>query len=329
MSWQNFLNPAPPGAGFGKEQTLTTNSTNTIQKNILEYLSWLQFSKFDFWYLNFGYLEKSVTWTANTYKMSNLFFNWQETIINYSNLFLLIFLYLIWQKLSLKFRNLNFILKIKSLNISSHNKTWTLWNLILPILLINIYYDLSSIQLHFLCSLIIVLSLITIAIYSFYKKLPLSIPGFIIASLPYNSTHIYLLYTQKIVQVLLYISTNRLIITLFLILLLTLNSTTLFMLFNSMRKLERLQAFSRAIEILWGTAIQIVLMLVSVQIVSVKHNEIDDSIERNDRCHINTDDDNYVGVINYYSDPYYNIRVLQVIFIKLEIKRFFKKIELM
>ena len=142
-------------------------------------------------------LKKSVTWTTNTYKMSNLFFNWQETIINYSNLFLLIILYLIWQKLSLKFRKWKYIVKLKSLNIYPHNKTWTLWNLILPILLINIYYDLSSIQLHILSSLIIVLSLITIAIYSFYKKLPLSIPGFIFTSLPYNSTHAYLLYTQK------------------------------------------------------------------------------------------------------------------------------------
>ena len=47
----------------------TPSDSYIIDVNLKEYLSWIDFTKFDLWYLTFGYFESSKTWTANTSKL--------------------------------------------------------------------------------------------------------------------------------------------------------------------------------------------------------------------------------------------------------------------
>ena len=75
--------------------TLTFVISDNIDVNLQEYLSWIQFAKLDLWHLNYGIFEKSFLWTPSTNKMKSLYFDWQETIANYINLLILVFIYLV------------------------------------------------------------------------------------------------------------------------------------------------------------------------------------------------------------------------------------------
>ena len=145
--------------------TLTFIMSDNIDVNLQEYLSWIQFAKLDLWYLNYGIFEKPFLWTSSTYELRSLYFDWQETIFNYVNLWILMIIYLILRKLFRYIQN-NYLNKyFEYYYVSSQTLFWIIWHLILPFMVINICYELTSIKNHYISTFITILLMISIFIY--------------------------------------------------------------------------------------------------------------------------------------------------------------------
>ena len=110
--------------------TLTFILSDNTDVNLQEYLSWIQFAKLDLWYLNYGIFERPFLWTPSSYELRSLYFDWQETIVNYINLWVLMIMYLILRKLLLYISN-NYLNKwFEYYYVSSHTLFWIIWHLI-------------------------------------------------------------------------------------------------------------------------------------------------------------------------------------------------------
>ena len=60
-------------------------STDWVNDGWVEYISWIQYFKFDFSFLNFYWLNNWIQWTPSSDRFSNAKIYWQETVINYNN----------------------------------------------------------------------------------------------------------------------------------------------------------------------------------------------------------------------------------------------------
>ena len=58
-------------------------STDWVNDGWIEYISWIQYFKFDFSFLNFYWLNNWIQWTPSYDRFSNAKIYWQEAMINY------------------------------------------------------------------------------------------------------------------------------------------------------------------------------------------------------------------------------------------------------
>ena len=65
-------------------------SSDCVSNNWIEYMSWVQYFKFDLGLLNSIWINRFVSCTPGNIRLSNVNLYCQETIINYLNLILLI-----------------------------------------------------------------------------------------------------------------------------------------------------------------------------------------------------------------------------------------------
>ena len=122
-------------------------SSNSVEEYWIEYLSWIQYFKFDFGFIGSFILNNSKICTRSNGKLANLKLYYEETIWNYFSLVILgllvlIFLIIIqcWKQKASKFINW-YSTKVTSVDIF-----WILWFIIWPFIAINIYFDMLTIK---------------------------------------------------------------------------------------------------------------------------------------------------------------------------------------
>ena len=82
--------------------TLMVVSSDNISSSWIEYLSWLKYFKFDFSFINDIFRVKSIMCTESTDKLLVLGFQWEETLLNYQYLIMLLALALILKLFAIK-----------------------------------------------------------------------------------------------------------------------------------------------------------------------------------------------------------------------------------
>ena len=122
-------------------------SSNSVGEYWIEYLSWIQYFKFDFGLISSFILNNSKICTRSYGKLVNLKLYYEETIWNYFILIILalfVFIFLIiiqcWKQKASKFINWY------STKISSVDIFWMLWFIVWPFMAINIYFDMLTIK---------------------------------------------------------------------------------------------------------------------------------------------------------------------------------------
>ena len=122
-------------------------SSNSVGEYWIEYLSWIQYFKFDFGLISSFILNNSKICTRSCGKLANLKLYYEETIWNYFSLVILalfVFIFLIiiqcWRQKANKFINWY------STKISSVHIFWMLWFIVWPFMAINIYFEMLTIK---------------------------------------------------------------------------------------------------------------------------------------------------------------------------------------
>ena len=118
--------------------------------DLKSFASWFQFTKFDFGMLNKFDVMMFIKCSSEPSKMTSIQFYCQAAILNYFSFILLLILYLLIILL-LKYvsRNESWISKVYKALIASTNTQSIAWigiHVVLPFLLINIVFDLTSIE---------------------------------------------------------------------------------------------------------------------------------------------------------------------------------------
>ena len=112
-------------------------SYDWVSSNWVEYLSWIQYFKFDFGFLNSLWLNYFTFWTPSDVKFANVKLYWQEIIYNYANIIIFAIFLLVLIILN-KMINLTQKLRfLKVIKIEPQTIFLILWLLILPFVILN------------------------------------------------------------------------------------------------------------------------------------------------------------------------------------------------
>ena len=146
-------------------------STDWVNDNWIEYISWIQYFKFDFAFLNFYWFDSWVQWTPSSDRFASAKIYWQETVMNYFNFIVLVMLILIGLTIIklCKFKNVNQLVEL--INIQPESILWLCWCIVMPFLCINIYYDLKTYKHHLKLSLFSTFIILLICLYCVLKRL--------------------------------------------------------------------------------------------------------------------------------------------------------------
>ena len=144
-------------------------SAQNINYKLIEYISWMQFFKFDFSFINdlLGYRRIECTPSSN--KLLLLRINCEETLINFQNLIFITILVII---LKIMIKYTHFMLKIFSwLFIYWQNSTmnWLLIFVFFPFICINLRFEFESFSSHIILSLFSVLLIMILCISNTFK----------------------------------------------------------------------------------------------------------------------------------------------------------------
>ena len=244
-------------------------STDCVNENWIEYISWIQYFKFDFAFLNVYWLNNLMQWTPSSDRFSNARIYWQETVINYLNLIVFVVLVLVTIAI-IKLLKSNILSQLAQwISIQPESILWLCWCIVMPFFCINIYNDLTTFRHHLKLSLLSSLILIMICIYCVLKRSSFMSNVTIQKINPYNSlTYIYLSLTIRIPIVAIYLSQVQMLSFLLMMLIFIMHSSLLFALIKFSIKLPLQQNFNRATEILWISIMHLVIMIVAVEKVS-------------------------------------------------------------
>ena len=245
-------------------------STDWVNDNWIEYISWIQYFKFDFAFLNFYWFDSWVQWTPSSDRFASAKIYWQETVMNYFNFIVLVMLILIGLTIIklCKFKNVNKL--VEWINIQPESILWLCWCIVMPFLCINIYYDLTTYKHHLKLSLFSTFIILLICLYCVLKRLSFISNWTIQKINPYNNlTYIYL--TIRIPIVTIYLSQIQMLSYLLMILILMMHSSLLFAWIKYSVKLPLQQNFSRAAEVFGNSVMQLVIMIIAIDKVSFRN----------------------------------------------------------
>ena len=243
-------------------------SLDWVSDNWREYLSWIQFFKFDLSFLNSIWLNRLVSWTLSTDRFANAELYWEEMILYYINLIVLISLFLLINKIIKKISWKKILIIIQLIDVPPETQFWVLCSMILPFFSISIYNDLTNFKHHMKYSVITSLICVVLVWYWVYKKRSFWGSQFMQRIHPYYSlSYTYLSMSIRIPLILLFILTSQMISRLLVIIILIAQSTLLFSLFQSKGKLPLQQNFTKATEIFGNSVMLLITMIISVNIV--------------------------------------------------------------
>ena len=244
-------------------------SSHCVSDSWKEYISWVQFTKFDFGFLNSILLKRWISWTSSSNKLANAQLYWEEAILNYFNLILILGFTVLLLKAIRCINWNNFLKYIQSAYDLPESQFWILWWLILPFFIINIYSDLITFRHHLRYSLFSSLILIISIWLWIYKKFDFLRHEFVQKIYPYNSLlYIYLSLFIKIPLILLFISSSQMVSNLLITSILMIKSTLLFLLIKHKVKLPLQENFNRSFEIFGNSVMLLVTMVISVNKVT-------------------------------------------------------------
>ena len=247
-------------------------STDWVNDGWIEYISWIQYFKFDFSFLNFYWLNNWIQWTPSSNRFSNAKIYWQEAMINYFSLIMLILLIAIILRI-MKLWKLSLTNKLlKYIDIKPESKLWLCWWIIMPFLIVNIYNDLATYRHHLRLSLLSVLTTLLICIYWLYKRLSFFSNTIVQNINPDNSlNYIYMSLIIRIPIVIIYLSQVQIVSYLMMILIFIINSGLLISWTMLPIKLALQQTFSRATEIFGNSIMQLVITIIAFDKVSLQN----------------------------------------------------------
>ena len=155
-------------------------SSQTSNQKLKTFINWLQLFKFDFEGSNLIKLSSIINWETTSESFEEIRFFWQWTLLNYSNIFIIITLIIIISMLrTLSCRSKRIFDKWTcKYNNSIHKFIIIMTYLVSPFLLINIISDVTNIQKYFLLivwSFIAIIAVVTILLlkYPFLYKINL------------------------------------------------------------------------------------------------------------------------------------------------------------
>ena len=146
-------------------------STDCVNDHWIEYISWIQYFKFDFAFLNFYWFNSLIQWTPSSNRYSNAWIYWQETVMNYFNLILFVLLILIMYAIMKLFKLNKFSQLLQYIEIQPESVLWLCWWIMMPFVWISVYYDLTTYKYHLKLSLFSTLIILLICIYCVLKRL--------------------------------------------------------------------------------------------------------------------------------------------------------------
>ena len=155
-------------------------SSQTSNQKLKTFINWLQLFKFDFEGSNLIKLSSITNWETTSENFEEIRFFWQWTLLNNSNIFIIITLIIIISMLStLSCRSKRIFDKWTcKYNNNIHKFIIIMTYLVSPFLLINIISDVTNIQKYFLLivwSFIVIIAVVTILLlkYPFLYKINL------------------------------------------------------------------------------------------------------------------------------------------------------------
>ena len=260
--------------------TLMVVSSDNISSRWIEYLSWLKYFKFDFSFINDIFGVKPIMCTESADKLLVLGFQWEETLLNYQNLIiiLLICLSLIY---ALKYvKNLQNLLSKLLATVPHGSILWTVClRILLPIACINLMYELTRFYLHVLWSSAAVLCIVAILTYLIVKKCFFVKVEFVSKVDECNSLLFsYLNFAIELPYILLFGVTSKFLWGMLMVLILMIQSSIIYNQIFYKVKLAKHKIFAKATAMFGNAIMLLIAMLMTVQKVNVwiavKHNSI-------------------------------------------------------
>ena len=241
-------------------------SSDWVNSNWIEYFSWIQYFKFDFGFLNSVWLNHITSCTVSNSKFANSKFYCQETIFNYSNVVAFAIILFVIIKL-VKIANLSQKIKlINVIEIQPQTTFWMLWWLVLPFLLVNTLYDLSTIKSHQIASLLSSLIIALLLWFWILKRALIMNNEFMQKLDQYKSlSYIYLFLLMRISLILLFAFSSHIFTNMLMMIMLIMQCLLLFILINQNIKLPLQNNFNRLTEIFSNVVMTIVIFAITIQ----------------------------------------------------------------
>ena len=128
-------------------------SSDNISSRWIEYLSWLKYFKFDFSFINDIFRVMPIMCTESTGKLFVLGFEWEETLLNYQYLILLLIIIFIWKVIIINFKLFKSIFSnsldrnLRYLQLYQYR-----YSLIWPFIFVNLIFEFYSFKQHIFLS---------------------------------------------------------------------------------------------------------------------------------------------------------------------------------
>ena len=241
-------------------------SSDCVNDNWREYFSWVHYFKLDFGFLNFLWLNKFISWTPSSDRLANARLYWEEMVLNYACILILIWIATILMK-ALRILHWEKLLKIyEKVSISSETLFWIFWWLILPFLTISTFNDIISFKSHPFFSTISSLIIILSIWYCLYKRFAFLKYYFVHKMYPYYSLQYgYLIIFIKTPLIIMFLSKSSMVSTLLMIIILMMQLSILFSLLTHRVEIPPNQHFNKTNLILGNWIITMIMMIISIE----------------------------------------------------------------
>ena len=137
-------------------------SNKWVSTNWRVYLSWVQVFKFDLGFFNLILFGNKIKCTQSSERFSNAELYWEEAILNYMYMLIILGVFMIIIKVMKSLKWADFKVIIERLKIQNETIFWIIWCIILPFYIINVAYDISTMNSH-------IFSINALFIYSYYR----------------------------------------------------------------------------------------------------------------------------------------------------------------
>ena len=250
-------------------------STDWVNSNWIEYFSWVQYFKFDFGFLNSVWLNHFTSCTLIDTNILNAKLYCQEVIYNYSNVVVFVIILFVIMKL-VKITNLYQKVKIlKTIEIQPQTIFWVIWWLVLPFVLVNTIYDLSTIKSHPIASLLLSW-VIALLLWFWISKRAFMMNKEFMQKIDQSKSlsYIYLFLLIRIPLILLFAFSSHAFTNMLMMVILMMQCLLLFILINQNIELPLLDNFNRLKDIFSNVVLTIFTLTVAIQKVIFRYFSI-------------------------------------------------------